>query len=97
MDAGAAWRLAPAYDVTFARGEGFTRTHQMRVRDKLEGIGTEDLLAVAAEFGIKRATEIVARVREVLAGWKTYAERRGVPGPAAAAIRRELEARAAGA
>ncbi|MFO7589235.1 MAG: type II toxin-antitoxin system HipA family toxin [Gemmatimonadota bacterium] len=94
MDGGGAWRLAPAYDVTFARGEGFTRTHQMRVRGKLEGIGMEDLLAVAAEFGIKRAAEIVSRVREVLAGWEACAERRGVPEAAAEAIRRELDARA---
>lgn len=94
MDGAGRWSLAPAYDVTFARGSGFTATHQMRVRDKTTGIRGADLLAVAEAFGIKKAARIVAEVRAVLAEWERYAAGYGVPDAAVAAVRRELDRRA---
>jgi serine/threonine-protein kinase HipA len=38
------WTLAPAYDLTFAKGGGWTSTHQMRVADKRSGITSKDLI-----------------------------------------------------
>jgi serine/threonine-protein kinase HipA len=94
MDRDGTWSLAPAYDVTFARGHGWTRAHQMRVRDKTSGIRATDLLEVAREFGVKRADGILARTREVLGDWERQAAAFDVPPETASAIRRELDRRA---
>jgi serine/threonine-protein kinase HipA len=88
------WSLTPAYDLTFARGEGWTRRHQMRVRDKTEGITRADLVAVATEFGIKRPERMLDRIAGVLADWERYAANYGVPDSSVRAIRRELDQRA---
>jgi len=93
MDPSGTWSLTPAYDVTFAKGEGWTRTHQMRIRDRLTGFREEDLTAVADAFGVKKPREIVARVREAVGGWETHAARYGVPPDAVRAVRRELDRR----
>lgn len=94
MDRDGTWSLTPAYDVTFARGAGFTRHHQMRVRDRRSGIRTEDLLAVAREFGIKKAERILEATRRALDDWERYAEDYDVEERVRADIRRELDARA---
>ena len=41
---------------------GYTARHQMRVADKTAGITTDDLLAVAKTFDIKRPERMVERV-----------------------------------
>ena len=94
MDQAGAWRLAPAYDVTFAKGGRWTRTHQMRVRDKLSGITTADLLAVADAFGLKKPARLLDRIRGVLARWEEYAKEPDVPAEAVRDVRAELDQRA---
>jgi len=93
MDRSGTWSLTPAYDVTFAKGEGWTRTHQMRIRDRLEGFGAEDLVAVADAFGVKRPGRILDRVREAIGRWETCAAGHGVPRDAVRTIRGELDRR----
>ena len=88
------YELAPAYDLTFARGEGWTRTHQMRVRDRTSGLLEEDLLAVADEFGVKRPDRVLDACRSALADWERRAAECGVPDGVVSSIRRELDARA---
>jgi serine/threonine-protein kinase HipA len=95
MDAAGSWSLTPAYDITFARGTGFTATHQMRVRDKVASIRASDLLAIAAEFGIKRPQHVLERTRAVIADWESHAATHEVPGGTVAAIRAALDERAA--
>ena len=46
MNAAGRWRLAPAYDVTYAESDAWTRQHQMSVRGKFRGITRGDLLQV---------------------------------------------------
>jgi serine/threonine-protein kinase HipA len=94
MDATGAWALTPAYDVTFARGEGWTAWHQMRVNGKRDGIRREDLLAVAEMVGIRAPGRIVDRVAAVLEGWPDYASARGVPAATVSAIGEVLRERA---
>ena len=74
-----AWRLAPAYDLTFARGSGFTARHQMRLADKTSGIRHADLLAIARTFGIKRAERILDEIRSVVDRFGEFAAERDVP------------------
>ena len=93
MDHAGTWSLAPAYDVTFAHGEGWTRAHQMRIRDKMAEIRDADLVAVAEDFGIKKPTRILEQTRAAIAGWEGFAAAYGVPVGAVQAIRRELDAR----
>jgi serine/threonine-protein kinase HipA len=93
MDDRGTWTLSPAYDLTFAKGAGWTRAHQMRIRGKTRDIRESDLLTVAREFGVKRPERIVEEVRDALSAWERHAERFGVPGGVVAQIRKELEAR----
>lgn len=87
MDRSGVWRLAPAYDITFARGSGFTRHHQLTLNGKVDGFRREDLLTLGARFGIKRdGAAIVDQVVDAVRGWPGYAAETGVPKARVAAI-----------
>lgn len=95
MDRTGKWRLAPAYDLTFAKGRGFTARHQMRVADRTEGFTRADLLAVATSFDVDRPEKILDRTREVVRDFPRYAEIQRVPRDVLEAVKTELGARAA--
>lgn len=81
MNAAGCWRLAPAYDVTYAESDAWTRQHQMSVRGKFLGITRGDLLEVGEMFDVPRGgREIVAAVDEAVGGWQEEARAAGVPG-----------------
>ncbi len=85
---GAAWELAPAYDLTHAhnpRGE-WTYQHLMGVNGRFDGIRREDLLAVADRFSVPAARALLGRVGKAIAGWPGYAEEAGVPANKAAEV-----------
>jgi serine/threonine-protein kinase HipA len=93
MDKDGTWSMSPAYDLTFAKGAGWTREHQMRVANKTRGIRTGDLIAIAREFGVKRPEEVLREVREAISDWERHAEAYGVPSRIVARIRGELTKR----
>ena len=68
MDTDGVWRLSPAFDMSYAVGAGFTRQHQMSVNGKRQHITRQDLLAVAAEVGMKsaKASEIIEQTLDVI-------------------------------
>jgi serine/threonine-protein kinase HipA len=76
MDTDGVWHLSPAYDMSYAVGEGFTRRHQMSVNGKRLHISRADLLAVAAEAGIKSKTanEIIEQTIYVISHFNDYVE-----------------------
>jgi len=88
------WSLTPAYDITFNKGQRFTAEHQMAVRNKTSGITTDDVLAVAHQFGIRRAETIVGDIRAVLDSWEEFAAEFSVAPDRVKAIRAALDARA---
>lgn len=94
MDRRGVWRLAPAYDVTYAYNpEGlWTGTHQMTVNGKREGISREDLLASARSMGVKNsdAREVLERVRSSLSGWDEFAAAAKLREPIARKISEEF-------
>ena len=94
MDGNGDWSLTPAYDLTFAKGVGWTATHQMRVRDKRAGITHADLVAVADTFGIRAPAGIIERVRDVVGDWPRYAAAQRVPEEMMRRIGAELVERA---
>lgn len=88
------WRLSPAYDLTFAVGENFTRQHQMSVRGKRAGITRSDLEELAAEFGVPRKGQReIDQVAAALGQWKDLANDVGIPGHKIEAIEMVLRAR----
>lgn len=95
MDPDGTWSLTPAYDLTFAKGSGFTASHQMRVADRRSGITKADLVGVADTFGVRAPARIIERVRDAVGGWSGYAREYGVPEETVRRIGGELEGRAA--
>lgn len=95
MDRRGTWSPTPAYDLTFARGHGFTSAHQMRVNGKRAWIERQDLLAVARTFGIRNPDGVIDQVGEVLSQWDDYAKEQDVPAEARRRVGEALEVRRA--
>jgi serine/threonine-protein kinase HipA len=94
MDGSGAWSLTPAYDLTFAKGGGWTATHQMRVADKRTGITRADLIAVAETFAIRNPGGIIAQVADAVRQWPELAAEQRVPQKTIAYVASELDQRA---
>ncbi len=73
MDRTGAWKLAPAYDVTWAwkPGNPWLDSHQMSINGRRDGFTLADLREVARVGSLKqgRAEAILAEVVEVMRGW----------------------------
>jgi serine/threonine-protein kinase HipA len=95
MDAAGEWTLTPAYDLTFAKGGGWTATHQMRIADRRSGITRGDLIAVAGTFGIRNPAGMIAQVADAVGRWPEFARECSVPSATVADVAKELAARAA--
>lgn len=82
MDRDGGWRLAPAYDVTwaFSPGNRWLDTHQMTINGKRDHFTLADLRAVAKLAGLPRgrAESILAEITEVVRDWPAVAEVVGV-------------------
>ena len=90
MDRRGTWRLAPAFDLTFAYNPSgdWTARHQMSLAGKREGFTPADLLDVARAADLKPrvAAEIVDAVCLAVRAWPDHAEASGVPADWAAEI-----------
>ncbi len=75
------WRLAPAYDLSYAFNQTnkWLARHQMTINGKREEITREDLLNVGKQMNIKKDKEIIERVRSVVDRWSYYAADAGIP------------------
>jgi serine/threonine-protein kinase HipA len=75
------WRLAPAYDLTYAfdRDNYWLRRHQMSVNGKLEHIMRQDMMDVAREMNIRDAADIIDLTLSTASEWDEYAKGSGVP------------------
>ncbi|MFP5349791.1 MAG: type II toxin-antitoxin system HipA family toxin, partial [Gammaproteobacteria bacterium] len=82
MDKRGAWRLAPAFDMTYAYNPAglWTSTHQMTVNGKRDGFTLEDFKACAKAASMKRgrAEAIVGEVIKAVARWRDYADEAGL-------------------
>ena len=71
-----AWRLAPAFDMTFAHNpapDKWTKQHQMLVNGKAHGITRMDLESVANKFSLKHGAEIIEQIEDAVAYWPVAA------------------------
>ena len=75
MDKQGVWHLSPAYDMSWAYNPagGWTATHQMSINNKWDNITRDDLLSVAYEMNVKRATKIIDQVSEAVSHWRQLA------------------------
>ncbi len=75
MDADGAWRLSPAYDVSFAENDGWTSQHQMSIAGKFRGITRADCVRVAETFDIRtaQADALIDEVVDAVSGWDEVA------------------------
>jgi serine/threonine-protein kinase HipA len=72
------WYLSPGFDLTYANGNGWTRTHQMTVSGKASGIERDDLLQVARRYGVRRGAQIIDEVVDAMHGWPDEAGNAGL-------------------
>lgn len=80
MDRVGRWRLAPAYDLTYAENDAWTRQHQMSVNGRFRSITRADLLRIGSTFDVPAAgSRIIGRVVGALDAWSAYADAAGVP------------------
>ena len=82
MDRSGAWRLSPAFDITWSynpAGE-WTSRHQMSINGKRDGFVFADLEACAKTASINRGhvARIFEEVREAVARWPSFADEAGV-------------------
>jgi len=75
------WKLSPAYDITYSynpeKGRN-TNKHQMSVNGKRENITRNDLLNIANDINIKKATNIIDEVVESVSKWPNLAKEYGL-------------------
>lgn len=76
MDRRGQWSLAPAFDLVYAVGAGWTARHQMSINARRESFTIADFRKVAEGASIKRgrADRIVDEVTEVVRGWPELAQ-----------------------
>lgn len=90
MDRKGVWRLAPAFDLTFAYNPDgpWTGQHQMTINGKRGEFAWADLATVAkfADVKPRRAREVFDQVRAAVGAWPDFAQAVGVDGERAQAI-----------
>lgn len=89
---GAAWELAPAYDVCHAyRPESiWVSQHALSINGKRTNITHDDLVTVAKSMNIKKAPQIIQQIHETVRQWPLYAEQTKVDTPLRDAIAQTL-------
>jgi len=90
MDQAGRWQLSPAYDLSFAENDAWTRQHQMSIANTFRGITRDHLLKVGHLFDLEgKAVQIVDAVLEAVGGWDRYAGEAGLD----AEVRRQIGSR----
>jgi serine/threonine-protein kinase HipA len=76
MDQNGAWRLAPAYDLTFSSSSH--GLHSTVIAGESKTPGRKHLLELAKHFSMKNPNEIIDRVQDIISNWSKYAINSGV-------------------
>lgn len=91
MNKAGAWRLAPAFDVTYSYNPSgaWTGTHQMTINGKRDGILRGDVRTAGRSAGLKqgRADALLDEVTAAVSRWPDCAAKAGVPGDVVERIR----------
>jgi len=75
------WKLAPAYDVTYAYNpeNRWIFQHQMAVNGKRSDISRNDFIIVAKNMNIKKFNDIIDEVASAVEKWEMFAQQANVP------------------
>jgi len=81
LSRGGAWKLSPAYDVTFAHNpkSEWTKQHLMSINGKFKKFTADDLLTLANRFGVGEASSVIEEVRSAIKKWPSFAKKAKVP------------------
>ena len=98
MDGQGRWRLAPAYDVTFAYNSKniWLKEHLMGVGGKFADVRARDFELFADRHDVPYARRSLSEVKRAVAEWPGFAEQAGVSGAATDDIMKNLLANDAG-
>ena len=80
------WRLSPAYDLTFAAGQGYTQRHQMTVGGQSSDFSVKSLVGIGRQFDVARPKEIIDATIAAFADWPALAKKWKVPEDQVAAV-----------
>lgn len=78
MNEDGAWRLSPAFDLTYANGAGWTKEHQMTFGSKGSGFTKKEILETGKFFSIKKPEQILEEVQDAFLNWQKLAKENGV-------------------
>ena len=70
------WELSPAYDLCYSYDPNnvWVNQHTLSINGKHKNIELADLLQIAKDNNIKKATNIVMEIQEVVFNWAAYAK-----------------------
>jgi serine/threonine-protein kinase HipA len=75
------WALAPAYDLSYVKGLGWTKQHQLRVGGMTDSsqFSNQLMVSIGQQFGLSNAQEILEEVGAAFEKWSALALDNGVP------------------
>jgi serine/threonine-protein kinase HipA len=77
-DKSSGWELAPAYDLTYSAGVGYTRQHQMTIAGHGDDFTRDELITVGKKFDIHNPGKIIDQTVETFSKWSDLGEQCGV-------------------
>jgi serine/threonine-protein kinase HipA len=83
------WIFAPAYDLTFSFGPAGEQSTMVLGEGKNPGIA--QLEALGKKHGLKKAPDILAKVRDAVSKWRDHADQAGVTAKSAKNIAGHIE------
>lgn len=92
MDKSGQWELAPAFDVchSYRPGSAWVSQHSLSINGKRQNITREDLLEVAKNMNIKKASTIINQVNAIVSRWNDFAAQTNVKGELKDAVAKTL-------
>lgn len=71
------WSLAPAFDVCYSYrpDSAWVSQHSLSINGKRKDITRDDLLLIAKKMNIKKANQLIEKVKDVVSNWNSYADK----------------------
>jgi len=80
MDKKGKWKISPAYDITYSKGEGYTKEHQLSLKGKTDNFTKSELLSFASDHSIslRWAEGVVDEIAEKFSSFSKRCEALGI-------------------